>query len=84
MRERSESDDHRYKVKCLHGFRKYFYETLKKVKKADGSRTIDIMICYALLGDKSQINRKAPLDSTYDKKTDSEFEEKELRASVHT
>ena len=37
------------------------------------------MICYALLGDKSQLNRKAPLDSTYDKRTDSEFEEKELR-----
>jgi hypothetical protein len=37
------------------------------------------MICYALLGDKSQLNRKAPLDSTYDRRTDSEFEEKELR-----
>jgi hypothetical protein len=80
VRELSEQYDHRYKVKCLHGFRKYYYETLKKVKKTDQkTRAIDVMICYALLGDKSQLNRKAPLDSTYDKKTDSEFEEKELR-----
>ena len=35
VREVAESYDHRYTVKCLHGFRRYFYETLKKVKKAD-------------------------------------------------
>lgn len=78
IRELSDKYDHRYTVKCLHGFRKYFYETLKKVKKADGSRAIDIMMCYTLLGDKSQLKLRAPLDPAYDKKTDSEFEEKEL------
>ena len=49
VRELSESYDHRYKVKCLHGFRKYYYETLKKVKKADGSRAIDHMSLLSLL-----------------------------------
>lgn len=81
VRERSDFYTHRYKVKCLHGFRSFFYETLKKVRKSD-SRTpaIPLEICHALLGDKGgEIAQIAPQDPSYDKKTDKAFYEKELR-----
>jgi hypothetical protein len=80
VRERSDFYTHRYKVKCLHGFRSFFYETLKKVRKSDDrTPAIPLELCHALLGDRGEINQRAPQDASYDKKTDKEFNEIELR-----
>lgn len=76
VRERSDSYSHRYKVKMLHGFRSFFYETLKKVRK-NGIQAIPTEICHTLLGDKG-FSPSSPMDRNYDKKTDEEFTYNEL------
>jgi hypothetical protein len=62
----------------LHGFRSFFYETLRKVRKSDEKTpAIPIELCHALLGDQT-INPNAPQEASYNKKTDKAFNEREL------
>jgi hypothetical protein len=70
VRELSPSYVHRYKVKALHGFRKFMYETLRK-------SGVDATTAHELIGDKT-ILEIAPQEHAYNRKTDKVFYERRL------